>query len=801
MTLGIAPRRAKSRWVLALVAVTALVLTATSLVLASISSDSGFEGADGNLAPSTGMDWNSFAPVTWTGSSPYQTAETTVNGWAFTGITDAEATNSDTGFAGGTKQDDECATVKGTKAPNKDDLKRIYVASQSVGGHVYLGLAWERIPQNSTTASAHVGFEFNQGTAGACAGASSDGLVKRVAGDLLFVYDFTGGSAGVATLTVRTWTTTPGDACDIGSDAPPCWGIAEDLTAGGFAEAAVDSGATGFPFPVTDSVAPGGDSLGQSEFGEAIADLTDAGVFGENACTTFGHIAAVSRSSGNSGNAQMEDLVGPANLNISNCGTVKIIKHTDPRGLDQDFGFTASTGLSPSSFTLNDNATNTQTFLNVQPGTYTVTEGTEPDGYLLESLTCTASGSGASGSQHAADSPQADITVTAGSTVTCTYTNQATGTINIIKQTDPRGVDQDFGFTASTGLSPSSFTLNDSATNTQTFNNVPVGEYSVTEGTEPTGFQLESVSCTTGGSQDTTNDFKANISLTAGATVTCTFTNEQQGTVTIIKHTNPSGLDQDFSYTTDLGTGAGFTLNDSGTDTKTFSNVPPDTYTVTEGTEPNGFALGSLTCDATGTGSSGSQHATDSPQADITVGPGGSVTCTYVNDQLYGAILITKESSKPAATPLDGATFTITGPDSYSSGDLTTTDNSATTGDGTVCVDGLVFGDYTVTETAAPSGYAIDTTAGQTVTVNNAASCSDAEYGGETITFKDTPLTDIYVSATSEATGGTKSQISCVNKDTSADIGDSPSDNVPSASVTANGVEPGTYVCTIVVDP
>ena len=64
------------------------------------------------------------------------------------------------------------------KAPNKDDLKRVYVAtSKTVGDHVFLNLAWVRIPQNTTSPSAHVAFEFNQSET--LCGGSSDGLVQR----------------------------------------------------------------------------------------------------------------------------------------------------------------------------------------------------------------------------------------------------------------------------------------------------------------------------------------------------------------------------------------------------------------------------------------------------------------------------------------------------------------------------------------------------------------------------------------------------------------------------------------------
>ncbi len=813
MTIGIARRRARPRWAVLLIVVPALVLTAASLALGSIAGNSGFEGADGNLAATSGTDWNSFSPATWTSTVPYQSATKTVNGWSFLGLTDAQASTSDTGFAGGTKQDVDCASIIGSKAPNKDDLKRIYLASKSGSdGHIYLGLAWERIPQNSTTASAHVGFEFNQATSGACP-AGSGGLVKRTPGDLLFVYDFTGGSAGVATLTVRKWVST--GACDISSDTAPCWAPAVDLTASHFAEAAVDDGAANLPYPISDTVAPSTDSLGQSEFGEAIVDLTAANIFSANTCQTFGQTEAVSRSSGNSGQAAMEDLVGPKGINISNCGTVTIIKHTDPRGQNQSFSYTTTLGagfsLNDTGNTTADSAGNTKTFTSVQPGRYTVTEGAEPAGYQLESLSCTATGSSSSGSQDTATPAQANITVAAGESVTCTYTNQATGTIKIIKHTDPRGIDQPFGFTAAGGLSPTSFNLNDagnttadSAGNTKTYSNVPVGSYSVTEGAEPAGFALESVSCTTGGSQDDTTPAKANIVLTAGATVACTYTNEKLATITIIKHTNPRGIDHAFSFTDGGLSPSSFSLNDAGNttadssgNTRTFSDVMPGSYTVTEGAEPSGFGLGSVSCSASGTGSSGARDGSTPAKANITVGAGGSVTCTYTNNQLYGAILVKKVSTKSATQLLDGASFSITGPNSYSSGTLTTADNA--TGDGTVCVDGLVFGSYTVTETAAPTGYAIDTES-KSVTVNAAASCADLVYVGASIIFTDTPLTDITVGAQSQVTDGTKSQITCTDGDgvTIATSGASFSDP---ADASATGLKPGTYTCTIVVDP
>ncbi|HZD81212.1 MAG TPA: hypothetical protein VE646_14405, partial [Actinomycetota bacterium] len=193
----------------------------------SVGNASGFEDDDGNLAVDSTFDWNSFAPTTWEGTAPYRQSDKVLSGWTFKGIEDAQATNADSAFAGGTKQDDNCPTVNTGKAPNKDDLKRIYLSTKVVGGHTYLNLAWVRIPQNTTSPSAHIGFEFNKGTDGTCGG-SSNGLVKRVAGDMLIVYDFEGGATDTPVITLRRWVTS--GACEVGSDSPPCWGPATNLT-------------------------------------------------------------------------------------------------------------------------------------------------------------------------------------------------------------------------------------------------------------------------------------------------------------------------------------------------------------------------------------------------------------------------------------------------------------------------------------------------------------------------------------------------------------------------------------------
>lgn len=272
------------------------------------------------------------------------------------------------------------------------------------------------------------------------------------------------------------------------------------------------------------------------------------------------------------------------------------------------------------------------------------------------------------------------------------------------------------------------------------------------------------------------------------------------GKLTIIKRTNPRGLNQNFSYSTTGGllpSPGTFTLNDTGNtsadsagNTKVFDNLQPGTYTVTEGADPSGFAFGSLSCTGAGGSSSGKV-------ATAVITGGSDITCVYTNNQQLGAIKISKASIKPN-TPLAGAVFSITGPGGYT--------NSVTTAGagGTICVDGLTFGTYVVTETAAPTGYAIDDTSGHNVVVDTNTTCAADPYVGEVFSATDTPLTNIVATATSQVAGGTASRVTCVNS-ASVNIGNSPQPSASTfsdpASVTATGVRPGTYTCTIIVDP
>ena len=266
------------------------------------------------------------------------------------------------------------------------------------------------------------------------------------------------------------------------------------------------------------------------------------------------------------------------------------------------------------------------------------------------------------------------------------------------------------------------------------------------------------------------------------------------GSIKVIKHTDPRGLDQSFSYTTS-GTGlSAFSLNDKGNttsdsadNTKLFSGLQPGSYSVTEGTDPAGFAFDSLAC----TGG-GANTSTSGKVATIGLDAGENIVCTYVNKQLKGAIVVTKTrkhaaATVPAADPHAGVSFTVNGV------------TKQTGSDGKVCFDGLTFAaggtSYNVTETV-PAGYQADGALTKAVTVSAAATCGPPVTGTPaTVSFSNTPLTDVVIKVTSQVTGGTSNTVDCETNDS---LDDTDGGNVDQ---TETGLAPQTLTCTIVIDP
>jgi hypothetical protein len=688
-------------------------------------SPSGFESSDGNMTldvkDGLHTDWNCFAGAGNTGG--FSSAVTPDPNCAVK----SGALNSPADPAGevvlvkGSKFDDQCPGLTPKSAPPKDEFTDVASFTDSTATTPSDTFFYGASIRPVTNGNASGNVELNQ--------VSGDGITAhgcRTAGDRLIAYDFLNGGTALS-FHVLTYIT-PGNTTAGGNSGkcftsnnmtPPCWGanvIVPDSSvfegqANQAAIAALDNSMTNTALTV-------------NAFAEFGINLSKAlGLEGQ--CISFPQEVWESRSSGASFGSNPEDMEFQ-NLKINNCGTITIVKNTDPRGLNQNFSFSASTGLMPSSFTLNDSGTNSQTYSNVPAGGYTITEGTEPTGFAPESLTCTGGTGTAS-----ADKLSVSITLNPQDNIVCTFVNQALGEIIIKKDTAPRGIDQAFSFTStspSTPGLPASFSLNDkgnsssgdSSGNTSDTTSLPVGTYTVNEGTEPAGWTPGTLVCTTGGT--TTTNTKATIVLTAGAVVTCTFVNNQ-----------PTGAIQ----VTKTG-------KYKGCATKT----GPTQITV------NGTVIGTCVGDGTTT-----MH-------------------------------------------LSGAKFSVTGTDLLGGAVSSTLTTGA---DGTACVAGLPWNGtgnaFSVTETAAPSGYSLDNGNAQSVNVTQNADCGTNVGTAATRGFTDTPLTKLSVTAAADQPGATQSTITCSTDGTGFTNPFAKAALNDPATASKDGLNPGTYYCKVVVDP
>jgi hypothetical protein len=282
------------------------------------------------------------------------------------------------------------------------------------------------------------------------------------------------------------------------------------------------------------------------------------------------------------------------------------------------------------------------------------------------------------------------------------------------------------------------------------------------------------------------------------------------GTVTIRKETVPDedpnatlfGFDRTFTDEDDADPPVlTFELTDD--DSETWDGVPFGTgYVVDESDIPAGWALDSIDCSAS-TGYEDGDIVTDvsAGTATFDLAAGQSVDCTYTNVPQTGSLLIVKER-KHAADGLgethahEGVGFTVTGGNIDEEAPLTDT----TDANGEICFDGLVIsslvGDYTVTETV-PAGY-VSADSAQDVSVVVGPDCADEE-DPVTVSFLNTPLTDVTVSVNSQVDGGTFSSVDCEPSDDDPDL--PLTSGTGDGSVTLEDLVPGTYVCTVVIDP
>ncbi len=233
-------------------------------------------------------------------------------------------------------------------------------------------------------------------------------------------------------------------------------------------------------------------------------------------------------------------------------GTIDITKTTV--GGTGEFDFTHDTIVAdPGGFdrlhARYDGGPDTQQFLEVAPGTFTVTE-TEPQGWDLTGIECTSALTTSTFSYlggaddvddtvFEAGDNSVEITLGAGDAAACDFTNTERGTIEIVK--DTVGGDGTFGFTDDTVDTPlGDFTIEtEQGTETEVFENVVPGTYAITESAEA-GWDLTGLSCVDPDDDSSVNLGTATIDVDPGETVTCTFTNTKRGTINIVQDANPN---------------------------------------------------------------------------------------------------------------------------------------------------------------------------------------------------------------------------------------------------------------------
>jgi hypothetical protein len=374
--------------------------------------------------------------------------------------------------------------------------------------------------------------------------------------------------------------------------------------------------------------------------------------------------------------------------------SITIIKDAVPDDA-QDFAFTTTGGLSPASFSLDDDANATLLNSQVYPGilvtaqngnSYTVTEGAVSAWTLsFGSPVCTVTTPNGGSQTGNVGTRTLSINLREGEDVSCTFINTLQqGTLKVFKHVvnDNGGtaVSGDWSIHVTSGGSDVSGSPQPGSEPVGSMYTLNGGTYNVSETDGPSGYTF------TGYSGDC--DSSGNVTVVPGQEKTCTLTNDD----------NAPGLHLRKVVTNNNGgtaTVADFTLSASGPTPLSGTSPVDSGATFTAGT----YALSeTLSAAATGKYTASAWVCVGGTQngANITVALGESATCTITNDDNAPALHLRK-----VVTNNNGGTATVA--------DFTLSASGPTPLSGTSPVDsGATFtaGTYALSETlsAAASG-------------------------------------------------------------------------------------------------
>lgn len=364
--------------------------------------------------------------------------------------------------------------------------------------------------------------------------------------------------------------------------------------------------------------------------------------------------------------------VGVCVYTNSQLASLSVDKVTDVASA-QEFPFTATSipaGIQPGTFPLIGGGT-PQLFSGITAGTeITVTEDVPtatPPRWSLDDIECDGTVADPS---YAVDG--VSVTLGAGEDAECTFFDSQVppATVQIVKAADPADATT-FNFTASGAdggvLVPDrSFSLKpagDIDVKTLTVYPTESGEqFRFAEPTVPADWNLTDIACVDEGSPVGTPDFTAtgghvDVTLSPGATITCTFRNTKDATLTVIKEATDDPQ-KSFDFTWDAGTPTTFSLKNQ--ESKQANGLEADTYTVQETDLPQDWYLsGPAGAHPTCLGTAAEIKYTLDLGAELTLAAGEDAVCTFANFFDYRPE-IELEKTPSRTVVLDGGSVTYT---------------------------------------------------------------------------------------------------------------------------------------------